>query len=133
MTASEWGALALLEGFVVEDEAVLDVVAEDAVVGFVELVVGGELDVGDDTLVGAEVEHLLGFFHAANGGACEGAAVRKQREWRDGERLVGEADEAEGGVELEQREVGVDVVRGGDAVEDEVEAAGVLLHGGGVF
>src|ERR1700744_3900828 len=71
MTASEWGALALLERFVVEDEAVLDVVAEDAVVGFVELVVGGELDVGDDTLVGAEVEHLLGFFHAADGGAGE--------------------------------------------------------------
>ena len=52
---------------------------------------------------------------------------------RDGERLVGEADEAERAVELEEREVGVDVVRGGDAVEDEVEAAGVLAHGGGIF
>src|ERR1700748_1440818 len=101
MTASEWGALALLEGFVVEDEAVLDVVAEDAVVGFVELVVGGELDVGDDTLVGTEGEHLLGLFHTADGGAGEGAAVREQRERRDSERLVREANEAERGVELE--------------------------------
>jgi hypothetical protein len=42
---------------------------------------------------------------------------------------IGSADEqGEGAVASKQGEVGVDVVIGGDGVENEVEAAGVLLH-----
>ena len=121
------------EGFVVEDEAVLYVAFDYAVVGLFEAVVADEFDVGDDVLFGAVVEHVLGFFHAADHGAGEGAAVGDEGEGRDGDGLVGEADEAEGAVEAEEDEVGVDVVGGGDAVEDEVEGAGVFGHGGGVF
>ena len=44
-----------------------------------------------------------------------------------------DADEAERAVEPQEVEVRVDVVCGGDAVQDEVEAAGVLAHGFGVF
>ncbi len=51
-----------------------------------------------------------------------------QGEGRDGERLLRRADEGEVAVAAEQVDVGVDVVLGGDGVEDEVEAAGVLLH-----
>ena len=51
-----------------------------------------------------------------------------QAEGRDGERLLRRADEGEVAVAAEQVDVGVDVVIGGDGVEDEVEAAGVLLH-----
>ena len=42
--------------------------------------------------------------------------------------FVGRADQGEVAVAAEQVDVGVDVVLGGDGVEDEVEAAGVLLH-----
>ena len=52
--------------------------------------------------------------------------IRSER--RDGERLFGCADEAEIAVAAKQAEEGVDVVFGGHAVEDEVEAAGVLGH-----
>ena len=38
------------------------------------------------------------------------------------------ADEGDVAVAAQKLDVGVDVVIGGDGVEDEVEAAGVLLH-----
>ena len=49
-------------------------------------------------------------------------------EGRDGERLLRRADQGDVAVAAQQVDVGVDVVIGGDGVEDEVEAAGVLLH-----
>ena len=45
-----------------------------------------------------------------------------------GKRLLGRADQGEVAVAAEELDVGVDVVVGGDGVEDEVEAAGVLRH-----
>ncbi len=45
-----------------------------------------------------------------------------------GKRLFRRADQGEVAVAAEQVDVGVDVVVGGDGVEDEVEAAGVLRH-----
>ena len=44
------------------------------------------------------------------------------------QRLLGRADQGDVAVAREQVDVGVDVVIGGDGIEDEVEAAGVLLH-----
>ncbi len=76
----------------------------------------------------AEVEHLLGFGDAADGRAGETAAADDQAECRDAQGLLRCADKGEVAVEAEQVEIGVDVVIGGDGVEDEIEAAGVLLH-----
>ena len=76
----------------------------------------------------AEIEHLLGFGDAADGRAGEAAASEDQAEGGDGERLLRRADQGDVAVAAEQVDVGVDVVIGGDGVEDEVEAAGVLLH-----
>jgi hypothetical protein len=44
------------------------------------------------------------------------------------ERLLRRADGGHVSVAAERVDVGVDVVDGGDGVEDEVEAAGVLPH-----
>ena len=52
--------------------------------------------------------------------------IRANAETRQGLRRG--ADEGQVAVEAKQVEVCVDVVIGGDGVEDEVEAAGVLLH-----
>ncbi len=60
--------------------------------------------------------------------AGEAAASHDQAEGGDRQRLRGRADQREVAVDGEQVEIGVDVVIGGDGVEDEVEAAGVLLH-----
>ena len=97
-------------------------------VGFVDLLDGDDFDVGGDVVLAAEVEHLLGFGDAADGRAGETAAAHDQAEGRDGQRLLRRADEGDVAVAAEQVDVGVDVVIGGDGVEDEVEAAGVLLH-----
>ena len=76
----------------------------------------------------AEVEHFLGFGDAADGRAGEAAAAHDQAEGRNGERFFRRADQGEIAIAAQQIDVGVDVVIGGDAVENEVEAAGVLLH-----
>ncbi len=128
-----WGEGLGLEGLAVEDEAILHIAFDDAGVGLFEAVVADEFDLRDDVLFGAVVEHVLGLFHAADHGAGERAAVGDEGEGRGGDGLLGEADEAESAVEAEEAEVGVDVVGSGDAVEDEVEAAGVFGHGGSVF
>mgnify|MGYP003693809803 CR=1 FL=1 len=44
------------------------------------------------------------------------------------QRLLGCADKRDVAVAAEQVDIGVDVVIGGDGVEDEIEAASVLLH-----
>ena len=53
---------------------------------------------------------------------------KSKAEGRDGQRLLRRADEGDVAVAAQQIDVGVDVVIGGDGVEDEVEAAGVLRH-----
>ena len=81
-------------------------------------------------MLGAEFEHLLGLGDATDAGPAEVAARHDHAEGVDGERLLGDADERERTVELQQRQVGVEVVLRGNAVEDEVEGAGVLGHRG---
>ena len=76
----------------------------------------------------AEIEHLLGLGNAADERAGEAAASEQKAEAGDGERLLGRAHEREVAVTAEQTDIGVDVVIGAHRVEDEIEAAGVLLH-----
>ena len=65
---------------------------------------------------------------AADGGTGEAAAPEDEAEDGDGQRLLRRADHGEVAVAAEEVDVGVDVVIGGDGVEDEVEAAGVFGH-----
>jgi hypothetical protein len=117
----------------VDDEAVFDVALEDALVGFVDLLDADKLDIGGDAVLAAEIEHLLRFGDAADEAAGEAAATPEERERADGERLFRGANEDEDAIGLEHLQISVDVVIGGDAVEDEVEALGVLFHLVGIF
>ena len=76
----------------------------------------------------AEVEHLLRLGEAADERSGEAFAAKDQAKGRYGHRFVRCADERERAIGDEEIEVGVDVVIGGDGVEDEVKAANVLLH-----
>lgn len=84
-------------------------------------------------MLAAEIQHFLRFLDAADEGAREGAAAHDQAEDVDLKRFVGRADHGEGTVDLQQVEIGVHVVRGGDGVQDEIEAVGVFGHVGFVF
>ncbi len=79
-----------------------------------------------------KVQHLLGFGDAADVRAGETAAGHDEAECRDIQRLLRCADKGDVTVEAEQVEIGIDVVLGGDGIEDEIEAASVLLHFVGV-
>src|ERR1700722_5992400 len=63
----------LLQRSHVDHEPVFPVALEQAVVGFVDLLHFDHLDIRIDSLLGAEIEHLLGFGNAADGGAREAA------------------------------------------------------------
>src|SRR5579864_6522552 len=54
---------------VIDHKAILHVALEQTFVGFIDLLNLDQLDVCRDSLIGAEVEHLLGFGDAADGGA----------------------------------------------------------------
>src|SRR6516165_629712 len=118
----------LLERSHVDDEAVLHVVFEEAVVGLVDLLNGDFLDVRGDCMVSTEVEHLLGFLDATDGGAGETVTAEEQIERRDTEGFFRRSDEGHGTVPPEKTEVNVDIVVGRDAIEDEIETTGLLLH-----
>src|SRR6267378_2356814 len=51
-----------------------------------------------------------------------------QAERRDGERLLRRAHHGKVAIAAQQIDVRIDVVIGGDSIENEVKAAGVLLH-----
>ena len=61
--------LGLFEAGHVDYEAVFYVALQEAVVGFVDLLDGDYFYVAGDVVLAAEVEHLLGFGDAADGGA----------------------------------------------------------------
>ena len=83
-------------------------------------------------MLGAELEHLLGLGDATDAGTTEVTTGHDDAEGVDGEGLLRYAYEAKSTVELEQRQVGVEVMLSGNAVEDEVERASVLRHRCGV-
>lgn len=68
----------------------------------------------------AEVQHFLGFLEATDDRAGEAAATEQQGESRNFERLFRGADQGHVAVTAEQIEIGIDVVIGGDGIEDEV-------------
>src|SRR5262245_66410421 len=76
----------------------------------------------------AKIQHLLGFGDAANWRTGEASTSEYKAEGSDGERLFRRADEGDVAIAAEQVDVGVDVVIGADRGENEIEAAGVLLH-----
>ncbi len=79
-------------------------------------------------MLGAEVQHLLGFTDAANRGAGKAVAAHQQIESSHRKRLLRRTNKAHRPVAFEQAQIGVDVVIGGNRIQDEIEASRVLLH-----
>jgi len=79
-------------------------------------------------MLAAEIEHLLGLGDTADKRTGQAAASEDEAEGRDWQGFIGYADQGDVAVACEEVDVGIDVVPGGDAVEDEVEAARVLRH-----
>ncbi len=95
----------------------------------VDLLDVDHLDVRDDAVLGAEIEHLLRFGDAAD--QRSGNRLAPENQHADVRRRVGmfgHADQAHRAVAPEQRGEGVEIMACRDRVEDEVEAAGMRRH-----
>src|SRR5690606_27661727 len=102
----------------IDHKAVTHVSLEHPLISLVDLLDRNHLDVRDDVVFGAEVEHFLGFGNAADQRAGQLAALEQQMEYvRGGMRLRRSADQGHGAVTTEQREQGVEVMGSGYGVE----------------
>ena len=117
----------------VDREAVFHVGLGDAIVGIVDLLDRDDFDVCGDVVFATEVEHFLGFGKTTDGGTGEATATEDKSENVDRQRLIGSADHRDVAIAGQQVDVGVDIVIGSNAVEDEIEAAGVFSHFVGVL
>ena len=75
----------------------------------------------------AKIQHFLRFANAAIR-AGQAATTHQQIERGNWKRLVRRSDEDQRAIALQQREIRVQVVVRGDGIQDEVEAAQMLLH-----
>src|SRR5687768_8559344 len=75
-----------------------------------------------------KVEHFLCLGNASDGRAREAATPQQETKGGDDKRFRRCADKGYVAVAAKELDVGVNVVFGRDSVEDEVKAAGVLLH-----
>lgn len=116
------------QGRHINGEAILHVRLHHSLVGFVNLLNGNGFHVSGDVVRAAEVEHLLCFGNAADRRTGKAATSKNQAENRNRQRLVRSADHRDVPVAREHINVVIDVVTGGNAIRDEVEAARVLLH-----
>src|SRR5262249_31497083 len=123
----------LLQRRVVDHEAVLHVLLEQPVIRLVNLLDADLFDVRGNAALAAEIEHLLGLAYAPYARAREATARHQQIKSSYGQRLFRSSDKAECAVSPEQAEIGIEVMVGGDSIQNKVEAAGVLLHLVGVF
>src|SRR5208282_6465839 len=92
----------LLQRSQVDDEAVLYVALEQAFVGLVDLLNRNQLDIRDNSVVSAKIQHFLSLAQAADGGAREAATLHKQVEGRHRCGFRWGAHQDHGAIELQQ-------------------------------
>src|SRR6476661_6645638 len=117
-----------LKGSHIDGETILHIGLQQSLVSFVDFLDWNNFDVGRDVMFAAKIEHLLRFGDTADRRAGEAVSAEDQAEGRNRERFLRCADEGDIAVPTKQIDIRVDVVIGGNGVEDEVEAAGVLFH-----
>src|SRR6266496_999374 len=110
----------------INHKAVFHIALGQAVVGLVDVLNLDQFYVGGDAVLGAEIQHLLRFANASDGGASQTVPSKQQIEGSHRSRLFGRAYQRHGAIKLKERQVSVEVVLGGSCVENEVEAGGVL-------
>ena len=79
-------------------------------------------------MLSPEIEHLLGFADPANPGTAQLTALHQQTENLNRGRFGRGSHERHSVVALEQVEVNIQVVVGGNRVQNEVKAVDVFLH-----
>ena len=117
----------------VDDEAVFHVAFNHPLPGLVNLVAAYQLYIGDDTVLGAEIEHLLRFRNAANHRPGNRPALHDEAEhfWRV-MRRGWRTHQCHRAVAFQQCGEHVEVMRCSNGVEDEIEALCMGFHFAGM-
>src|SRR5947209_5072463 len=84
----------------IDHEAIAHIAFLDPLIGFVDLLDGDHFDVGGDALLSAEIEHLLRFLDASDGGAGKIATAGEQGHRSNGNFLFRNAHQDHRAVEL---------------------------------
>jgi hypothetical protein len=79
-------------------------------------------------MLSTEIEHLLGFADRANPGTAQLTTLHQQTENLNRGRFGRGSHQRHSAVALEQVEVNIQVVVGGNSVQNEVKAVDVFLH-----
>jgi hypothetical protein len=106
----------------VNGESVSNVAIDSSFESYINLVGFDDLDVAENFLFAAEVQHVLSLLNATNEGADEGLSSNDQVEGRDSERGSGGTDQNELTVNVDGLHQGTDVVISGDGVNDPIKA-----------
>src|SRR5882724_10361748 len=118
----------ILERRHINHEAITYVAFLHPFISFVDFLDGDHFDVGGDAVLVAEIEHLLRFLDASDGGAGQAATASQQGHGSYGNFLFRNAHQDHGAVELEQSEIFVPVDFSGNGVDDEIEVSGELCE-----
>lgn len=113
----------------VDHQPVAHIAFQHPVVSAVDVIHRDQFDIRHEVVLGTEVEHFLRFANATNQGTGDAAAPQYQPEdiWR-WMWLGRGTDQGHRAIPLEQLQIGIEVVRRRDGVEDEIELAGVARH-----
>src|SRR5918996_1327083 len=109
-------------------EAVFYIGLEQSLISLIDLLDRDDFYVGCYVMFAAKVKHFLCFGNTSNKRTRKTTTLEYEAKASDDKRLRRRADQCNITVSAEQLDVCVNVVFGRDGVEDEVEAAGVLLH-----
>src|SRR5260221_10475411 len=123
----------LLQSGHIDDKTIFYITLEQPIIGLVDLLNGDQFNVRGNSILGAEVKHLLRYPDTAAGETGQAAALHNQIEARDWGRLLRGAHQRHGAVKLQQPEIRIQVVFGRDRVEDKVETVRMFFHLGVIF
>src|SRR2546427_7455672 len=110
----------LLQRRHINHEAVLHIALRQPFIGLVNVLNFDQFNVRGDAVLGAEIEHLLRFANASNGGTRQTVSPNYQIEGSHWSGFLRRAYQRHGAVELKKWQVRVEVVFGGCGVENEV-------------
>src|SRR4029450_4824704 len=103
----------------VDDEAIADIVAQQPVIGFVDLVHADRLDFRVELMFGAEIEHFLGFRASTDARSADRLIAHDEQTAMDRWKRLDRADDNHPSTTLQQLKIGLDVVADWNGVEDE--------------
>src|SRR5258708_37120666 len=83
----------LLQSSHIDNKTIFYITLEQSIVGLADLLNGDQFDVRGNSILGAEVKHLLGFPDTTAGGTAQAAALHDPIEARDSGGLLPGADQ----------------------------------------